>query len=95
MNSKKDHLTMKLSETMNCRKSEVIIREEGGEYRVSAPLKNIVACSRFFGNIGRREQSGLFGGRILSVKNLIITIAIVILMSMLNAFQLRCFEIMR
>ena len=48
-----------------------------------------------FGNIGRREQSGLFGGRILSVKNLIITIAIVILMSMLNAFQLRCFEIMR
>ena len=45
----KDHLTMKLSETMNCRKSEVIIREEGGEYRVSAPLKNIVACSRFLG----------------------------------------------
>ena len=44
----KDHLMMKLSETMNCRKSEVIIREEGGEYRISAPLKNIVACSKFW-----------------------------------------------
>ena len=45
----KDHLTMKLSETINCRKSEVIIRVEGGVYRVRAPLKKPVACSRFLG----------------------------------------------
>lgn len=62
----KDHLMMKLSETMNCRKSEVIIREEGGEYRISAPLKNIVACSRFLGiSEGENRATYSVGGNYL------------------------------